>query len=606
MTYCINPLCHQRQNPDEAKNCLNCGTPLLIEDRIRLLAPLRELAAYYHTEIFEVEDLGTQWNPGKCRRVMKILTTPDPKRISLMQREALTLQLQQHPGLPRSTIDDYFTFTPAGAWELHCLVMQKFEGSNLEQYIKASGRINQVTALNWLSQLVQILDGLHRAGFFHRDIKPSNIIVQPDGRLALIDFGAVRQVTDTYLAKLSSSGGNEMGMGAREITVVITTPFSPLEQINGQAVPQSDFYALGRTLVYLVTATSLLDLPANPETGRLIWRNKAPQIDKPFADLLDDLQAPFPAQRPYNTQVILQRLSRLPLQSKLHRIFKSNLFKAGLASLIGLTLWGIYQASLPLAANYFFTQGIKAMRSNRPDEAQKDFQLAVQFQPAMSQTVSSFYFDYARSQNLPKEGRKYYELAIKFNPNEVAAYHNLALTCQQLNEAICAIDNYQKAIELNPHSWESYYSLGSFYDDRGQYDLAVKQYQLSLQNGGVEALSNLSRLANRRGKYDEALALAQTGLERAKDPIAQSALNKNLGWAFWQKKRLPEASIALKKSLELDPERTDAYCLLAQVQEALGQMADAKLQWEACLLTNSSEPEVVEWREQLLERLLKK
>jgi serine/threonine protein kinase len=540
---------------------------------------------------------------------MKILTSPDPKLIELMQREATVLQLLDHPGLPRVTSDDYLTFTPAGAWELHCLVMQQFSGQNLEQYIEARGRISQVTALSWLSQLVQILDLLHRAGFFHRDIKPSNIIVQPDGQLALIDFGAVREVTSTYLAKLSSQGG-------KEITAVRTPRFSPLEQINGQAVPQSDFYALGRSFVYLVTGIPLIDLPTDRETGRIIWRNKAPQIDKPFADLLDDLQAPFPAQRPYSTQVILQRLSRLPLRSKLDRLFKSKWFQAGLVGLALLALGGIYLASLPVAANYFFDRGMKAERENRSEDAGADFQLAVQLQPGISARISSFYFERAaRARTQPSVARKYYELAIKFNPNDVDAYNNLALVCQEANDFNCAQANYQKALKLQPNSWNLRYNLGSFYDQQGQLELAEKEYKLAVDLGGknaVDALSTLSRLANRRGKFDEAIALAKKGLNETQDPITQAALYKNLGWAFWEQSQIPnlkskisQAETYLKKSLQLDPERTDTYCLLAQVQEALGQMEKAKLYWEACLLTNSSEPEVVQWREQLLERLLR-
>lgn len=322
MVYCINPLCNQRQNPEDSERCLACGTPLLINDRIRLLEPLRLFNndPYSYTEVFEVDDAGTKWHPVRERRVMKVLKWSEPKLVELMRREVFALQVIKHPGIPKATIDDYFTFTPHDSpLELHCLVMQRFEGQNLEQWIKSYGRISQSLALRWLKQLVDILDLVHRSGFFHRDIKPDNIIIQPNGQLALIDFGGVRQVTNTYLAKVSGNGGTSTGVGSGyEITAVRTARYSPLEQINGQAVPQSDFYALGRTFVYLVTGISLIKLKTDQTTGRLIWRNKAPQIDKPLADFLDDLMAPFPGQRPQTTQVILQRLdeSLLPFSKK--------------------------------------------------------------------------------------------------------------------------------------------------------------------------------------------------------------------------------------------------------------------------------------------------
>jgi serine/threonine protein kinase len=368
MSYCINPLCNERSNPDDAEQCSACGTSLLINNRIRLLRPLRD-DSYSYTDIFEIEDLGTKWHPVREIRLMKVLKwASEPKRVELIQREALALQVIRHPGVPTSTIDDYFTFYPnQSSIELHCLVMQKMSGENLEIWINNYGKISQSLAIDWLKQLVKILDTVHRSTFFHRDIKPSNIIVQEHGQLALIDFGGTRQITDTYLAKISVNGGTSTGLGSesRYQTTRLGTPlYSPLEQINGQAIPQSDFYALGRTFVRLITGEELIKLKTDPDTGNLIWRHKAPQIDKPLADLLDDLMAPFPAKRPSNCQVILQRLERLPLQSKINRIIKAKPFQISAVVLSILSIFGIYRASLPWVANYFLSEGKKSVILN--------------------------------------------------------------------------------------------------------------------------------------------------------------------------------------------------------------------------------------------------
>ncbi|MEN2383858.1 MAG: serine/threonine-protein kinase [Gloeotrichia echinulata DEX184] len=296
--YCINPLCEQRQNPDDAEICLSCGTSLVINNRIRLLKPLRELSEnpFTYNEIFEIDDAGTQWNPGRKRRVMKVMKWSSPRFVELIEREALALQLISHPNIPQTNgIDDFFTFVPnKSPLTLRCLVMDKFEGQNLEEWIKSHEPISQSLALDWLRQLVEILDLVHHTEFFHRDIKPGNIILQPDGKLALIDFGTARRITDTYLAKVSASGGTDTRLGKYEITTVVSHYYTPLEQIYGKAVPQSDFYALGRTFVRLVTGIPLMQLPTNRDRERLIWRDKAPQIDKPFADFIDELMAPVP------------------------------------------------------------------------------------------------------------------------------------------------------------------------------------------------------------------------------------------------------------------------------------------------------------------------
>ncbi|MFM7326308.1 MAG: hypothetical protein ACKO4L_15555, partial [Nodosilinea sp.] len=118
----------------------------------------------------------------------------------------------------------------------------------------------------------------------------------------LVDFGAAREVTQTYLAQLGDSG----------ITTVSSAGYTPPEQEQGQAVPQSDFYALGRTLIYLLTAK----LPNDPgiydsRTNQFSWRQYAPQISADLADLIDQLTAPAAANRPQNTAAILKRLAQL-------------------------------------------------------------------------------------------------------------------------------------------------------------------------------------------------------------------------------------------------------------------------------------------------------
>lgn len=575
MSYCINPLCSRRHNPEDTENCLACGNPLLIDGRIRLLRPLRSLDEdpSTYTDVFEVEDVEPSWGTKSRIRVMKVLRWSDPKLVRLIQRESLILQTLYHPGVPKCGVDDYFTFKlKDGRLVLHCLVMEKVEGENLQQWLKSYGRIPQKVALDWLAQLVDVLESVHRSGFFHRDIKPENIIYQPDGQLALVDFGASRQITTTYLAKVGASGVNKRTRfsSGYEVTVVRTIRFSPLEQLNGQALPQSDFYALGRTFVNLLTGISLLELPIDQNTGRLIWRDKAPQIDKPLADLLDDMMAPFPGQRPQTTQVILERLQRLPFKLKLNRFLVSNIFKLFLAG------------SLVATINTSFRQ--------------------------INLTLSAYYFNQAgHYMNEPKIAKKYYELALIYNPKDDEIYNNLAVACQVTQDFNCAIENYQKAFKLKPNAWELHYNLGNFYDEQGQYDQAEQQYKLSIKYGKnqpMNAVNNLSRLKNIQEKYSEAAQLALEGLKGTSDPVWQAALYKNLGWARFKQQRYAEAKDYLQKSVKLDSRRVDAHCLLAKTQEALGDLDNARTHWEVCLISNNSGlPEISEWKQQILQRI---
>ncbi len=609
MSYCINPLCGCRQNPDNVETCLACGTPLLINNRIRLIEPLRPLTddpqSYF--EVFEVEDFGTQLNPVHKRRVMKVLKWNSSKLRDLIEKESITLRRIRHQNIPKSNIDDFFSFAPNNSpLELRCLVMDKIEGQNLDEWSKSNERISQSLALQWLQQLVKILDVVHHTEFFHRDIKPSNIILRPDGQLVLIDFGAARRVTDTYLAKISGSGGTSTRVGNYEITSIVSPCYTPPEQMNGKAVPQSDFYTLGRTFVNLATGISLFDLPTDEKTGNLIWRDKAPQIDKPFADFLDELMATVPGQRPQSTEVILQRLEKLPQQIKNYRLANSKVFKYSKLALRGLIILGGIILSIPLLSNYLVTQGRKLEAANNSQGAQEAFDWAIKINPQLMPDVSEFYFEKGRGSTSDLDlAKKYYKLAIKYNNQNSEIYTNLAVVCQQLQQFECVTDNYGKAIELDPNNWQGHYGLGTFYDEQGKDDLAEKQYQLSIKTSSqaILPINNLSRLKIIKGDYNAAITLAQQGLQKAKEPELRAVLYKNLGWALFEQKEYSQAKKYLEKAKELDIHRTSTHCLLAQVQEALGDVDYAWISWEICLLTESREPEVFGWRSQVLERI---
>ena len=576
MSYCINPDCDRRENPNHLEKCQFCGTSLLVNGQYRLLKPLRPLSPHNYTDVFEVVDeKGTWVSPPGTHQVMKVLKSTDSKRVELLEREALVLQSISYPGIPRCDVDGYFSFTPKGSGELRCLVLERIEGQTLEHWLDANGRLSQSLALQWLRQLVEILDQVHRAGFFHRDIKPSNIILKPNGQLVLIDFGGVREVSETYLARLSSGLSSRSSDGFFDVTVVRTAGYAPLEQINGKAVPQSDFYALGRTLAHLMTGISPLKLPEDRETSLLLWRNKAPQIDKPLADFIDWLMATAPGKRPQNTQVILQYLDgRLPLLLKLRRVTNSVQFRAGVVGLILLGVIGAYKGITLWSANYYFSRGSQNQLENKPEAASQD-----------------------------------YEQAIKLNPNDAVAHNNLALACVALRDVSCALTQYRQAFKLRPNYWQAHYGLGSLYDDQGDYAAAEEQYRLAIQSDGnlsVDAINNLSRLKNRTKQYFAAIDLALEGLQRTNAPVSQAALYKNLGWAKLEQNRYVEAKIYIQKALELDPERTDAYCLLAQLQESQNDKTSANLSWEVCLSMDSNLPEVREWRDKVLRRLWKK
>ncbi|UNU23581.1 serine/threonine-protein kinase [Microcoleus vaginatus] len=298
VSYCLNPKCPNPSDPANSGKsvCIHCGSELLLQGRYRLVAPLGG-GGFGRT--FEVDDNG-------ARRVLKVLLKEHPKAVELFKQEADVLVRLRHPGIPKVDRDGYFIFTPAHSTEsFHCLVMEKIAGANLQDWLKHRGRpISQEQAVNWLKQLSEILDQVHRLNYFHRDIKPHNIMCKPNGQLVLIDFGTAREVSATYFAKV--------GQG-QNVTGIVSPGYTPPEQTNGKAVPQSDFFALGRTFVYLLTGKPPTAFPENPRTGRLMWRKGAPQVSDAVANVIDYLMAPFPGNRPQSPQMVLQCLEEIKL-----------------------------------------------------------------------------------------------------------------------------------------------------------------------------------------------------------------------------------------------------------------------------------------------------
>src|SRR4028118_747664 len=129
-------------------------------------------------------------------------------------------------------------------------------------------------------------------------------MIRSTGQLVLIDFGTARELTYTYLAEIGGAVGN--------VTKISSAGYTPPEQENGHAVPQSDFYALGRTFVYLLTGKQATDQTIyDPLNDKFNWRNHAPYVSPQLANFIDKLMAPTAAARHRNTQDILDELGKI-------------------------------------------------------------------------------------------------------------------------------------------------------------------------------------------------------------------------------------------------------------------------------------------------------
>ncbi len=176
--------------------------------------------------------------------VLKILSwkdVPDWKVIELFEREARVLSQMNHPQIPKFI--EFFT-EEIDSQKKIVLVQEYISGKNLNESIRDGKHFTEKEIIGIGIELAKILEYLHDFSppIIHRDIKPSNLLVSEDGEIHLVDFGAVRDKVLHY--QKTEAGG---------FTVVGTYGYMPFEQFQGQAVPASDIYSLGMTLITLLS-----------------------------------------------------------------------------------------------------------------------------------------------------------------------------------------------------------------------------------------------------------------------------------------------------------------------------------------------------------------
>ncbi len=153
------------------------------------------------------------------------------KAQELLDREAQLLSRVDHPRIVR--VEDHFRENGRSY-----LVMAYVASENLRQYVKKNGPLDESTALQWISQIVESVRYLHDLNppIIHRDITPDNIVLDKDGQLVLIDFGAANEFMSTVTGTMIGKQG-----------------YVPPEQFKGKANKQSDIFAIGCTLHFLLT-----------------------------------------------------------------------------------------------------------------------------------------------------------------------------------------------------------------------------------------------------------------------------------------------------------------------------------------------------------------
>ncbi|MEH1920186.1 serine/threonine-protein kinase [Nostoc sp.] len=213
----------------------------------------------------------------------------------LFSSEAETLeQLGNHDQIPRllAYFEDNQEFF---------LVQEFIEGHTLKAELLPNQPWTENQVIQLLQQVLGILQFIHSHNVIHRDIKPDNIIRrQQDGKLVLIDFGAVKQVQTQLLTIPGQTGA----------TIIIGTPgYMSTEQGQGKPRPNSDIYSLGIIGIQSLTGVHPINFEEDPDTGEISWQHQA-NVSFGLASVLSKMVLHHFKQRYQSAAEVLQVLAQ--------------------------------------------------------------------------------------------------------------------------------------------------------------------------------------------------------------------------------------------------------------------------------------------------------
>ncbi len=247
----------------------------ILAGRYHILSPLGK-GAFGHTYLAEDTQL-----PDRKRCVVKHLkpqatdelTLKAAKRLFNREAELLNKLGDESQQIPRLLA--YFEEN-----QQFYLVQELIEGHDLSQEIMVGKKLQETEVIKILDEVLDILIFVHQQNAIHRDIKPSNIMRRKqDGKLVLIDFGAVKEIT-TQILNIE---------GLTSVTVAIGTPgYMPSEQSQSRPKFASDIYSLGIMAIFALTGIDPSQIRKNPQTEEIIWRNET-RVSNPLGNVIDKM-----------------------------------------------------------------------------------------------------------------------------------------------------------------------------------------------------------------------------------------------------------------------------------------------------------------------------
>jgi serine/threonine-protein kinase len=268
---------HEGNSPNNLF-CIHCGQPLSVQQKIRHYQVLRTLGQGGMGTTYLAWDAAGLIAGMPQLLVLKQMNA-DMVRIAkaqeLFEREAHTLKSLNHPGIPK-----YYDFFVEDGKKY--LAMELIHGQDLEKRVYTTGPVTPNQAIAWMIQTCDILEYLHsqEPPLIHRDIKPANLMVRSSlNRIVVLDFGAVKEIGTVPGTRIGAEG------------------YCAPEQERGQPLTQSDLYAIGPTLIFLLTGENPFKYYRQRGRNFRFDVAKVPTISSQLRDVIDRVTEPLPRDR---------------------------------------------------------------------------------------------------------------------------------------------------------------------------------------------------------------------------------------------------------------------------------------------------------------------
>ncbi|MDM9383866.1 serine/threonine-protein kinase [Chlorogloeopsis sp. ULAP01] len=315
------------ENPSGSRFCLHCGERLdtavshgiqpgrILGDRYLIV---RQLGQGGFGRTYLAEDVNRFRELCVLKEFSPQVQTAYvlQKAEELFEREATVLYKLQHPQIPR--FRELFR-SSLDSKEYLFLVQDYVEGQTyrylLDARLKQGLRFTEAEVRQLLQQILPVLEYIHSLGVIHRDISPDNLMLRKPPQIAegdmpvLIDFGGVKQVAATVASQYYQPGVNAT---TPPPTLLGKLGYAPPEQMQrGLVEPHSDLYALGATVLVLLTGKQPSELIDN-KTLTWQWRREI-SLSPAFGAVLDKMLSPSPMERYQSARQVLQALTPPPI-----------------------------------------------------------------------------------------------------------------------------------------------------------------------------------------------------------------------------------------------------------------------------------------------------